>query len=50
MTVAGPGFQILRTVRVRFVRVPDFIEKVDLVFWKEEGDPHRVYRCVAPSL
>ena len=33
-----------------FVRISDLIEKVDLVFGKEEGDAHRVYRCVAPSL
>lgn len=30
--------------------VSDLIEKVDLVFRKEERDSHRVYRCVAPSL
>jgi len=33
-----------------FVRVADLIEVVDLVFWKEEGDPHRVYWRIAPSL
>jgi len=35
---------------MRFVRVTDLIEKVDFVFWEEEGDRHRVYRCVTPSL
>jgi len=46
----SPEIQVLWTVPVGFVRVSDLIEKVDLVFWKEEGDRHRVYRCVAPSL
>ena len=49
-TVLGVEIPILRAVRVRLVRVSDVIEKVDLVFWKEEGDPHCVYRRVAPSL
>ena len=49
-TVLGVEIPILRAVRVRLVRVSDVIEKMDLVFWKEEGDPHHVYRRVAPSL
>ena len=35
---------------MRFVRVANFIEKVDFVFWEEEGDRHGVYRCITPSL
>ena len=50
MTVPSPEIQILWAVPVRFVRVSDLIEEVDLVFWKEKGDRHCVYRCVAPSL
>ena len=50
MTVPSPEIQILWAVPVRFMRVSDLIEEVDLVFWKEKGDRHRVYRCVAPSL
>ena len=30
--------------------VSNVIEEVDLVFWKEEGDGHRMYRCVTLSL
>ena len=33
-----------------FVGVTDVIKKVDFVFWKEEGDRHRVYWRITPSL
>ena len=49
MTLLGPEIQILRTVQVR-VGVSDVIKEVDLVFWKEEGDGHHMYRCITLSL
>ena len=33
-----------------FMGVTDVVEEVDFVFWKEEGDRHRVDWCITPSL